>query len=338
MPKISVIVPVYKVEKYIHRCVDSILTQTFTDFELILVDDGSPDNCGAACDSYSLQDSRVRVIHKQNGGLSDARNAGMDIAQGEFICFIDSDDYVHRDFCAVLYEGMKDRDVLFSTCEGLNFKEYDEAEKLCDAGNEVKKRTYLDYFQEGLASRGFSACAKLFRREAIGQLRFEKGKIHEDVFFSSELLKFRDRSVVTNSCKLYFRLLRADGIMNTQKVCSPDFIEAGMHVVQCVNRYCPQLLPLGVKYAVSYPWSFVDAIYVRRTFCENKKLLRLLRSALQERIVYQNLTAFSPIMRRRMKLFAHSGFLFGVNAFSRLVRVYCCRLLGKDPYKTGHGI
>ena len=338
MPKISVIVPVYKVEKYIHRCVDSILAQTFTDFELILVDDGSPDNCGAVCDSYSLQDSRVRVIHKQNGGLSDARNAGMDIARGEFICFIDSDDFVHRDFCAVLYESVKHPDVLFSTCNGFNFKEYDEVEKLDHTGNEMKTYTCFEYFQNGFVSGGFSACAKLFRKEAIGQLRFEKGKIHEDIFFLSELLKFQDRSVAVNSRQLYFRLLRTDGIMNTQRVCSPDFIEAGMHMVRCVNRYCPQLLPLSVKYAVSYPWSFVDAIYVRRTFRENKKFLRLLRSALRERIVNQNLTAFSPIMRRRMKLFAYSGFLFGVNAFSRLVRVYCYRLLGKDPYKTGHGI
>ena len=96
---ISVIVPVYKVEKYIHRCVDSILTQTFTDFELILVDDGSPDNCGIICDEYALKDNRIHVIHKENGGLSDARNAGIDWAfensNSEWLTFIDSDDWVH---------------------------------------------------------------------------------------------------------------------------------------------------------------------------------------------------------------------------------------------------
>ena len=96
---ISIIVPVYKVEKYIHRCVDSILAQTFTDFELILVDDGSPDNCGIICDEYALKDNRIHVIHKENGGLSDARNAGIDWAfensNSEWITFIDSDDWVH---------------------------------------------------------------------------------------------------------------------------------------------------------------------------------------------------------------------------------------------------
>lgn len=94
MPTLSIIVPVYKVEPYLHRCVDSILAQTFTDFELILVDDGSPDNCGAICDEYAAKDSRILVIHKENGGLSDARNAGLDIAKGEYIGFVDSDDYI----------------------------------------------------------------------------------------------------------------------------------------------------------------------------------------------------------------------------------------------------
>ena len=89
MPEVSVIVPVYKVEAYLRRCVDSILAQTFTDFELILVDDGSPDNCGAICDEYAEKDNRVRVIHKENGGVSSARNAGLDAAAGNYICFVE---------------------------------------------------------------------------------------------------------------------------------------------------------------------------------------------------------------------------------------------------------
>ena len=100
---ISVIVPVYKVEKYIHRCIDSILAQTFTDFELILVDDGSPDCCGSICDEYAKKDSRVTVIHKKNGGLSDARNAGLDFAMGDYILFVDSDDYIDADLLEQTY-------------------------------------------------------------------------------------------------------------------------------------------------------------------------------------------------------------------------------------------
>lgn len=95
MPTISIIVPVYNVEAYLCRCIDSILAQTFTDFELILVDDGSPDNCSSICDEYAKKDSRIVVVHKENGGLSDARNTGLDIAKGEYIGFVDSDDFIH---------------------------------------------------------------------------------------------------------------------------------------------------------------------------------------------------------------------------------------------------
>ena len=106
-PKISVIVPVYRVEKYLDRCVESIVNQTFGDFELILVDDGSPDNCPAMCDAWAQKDDRIRVIHKKNGGLSSARNAGMAKMTGKYVCFIDSDDWVETNTFEVLLELLK---------------------------------------------------------------------------------------------------------------------------------------------------------------------------------------------------------------------------------------
>ena len=105
---ISVIVPVYNVEKYLHRCVDSILTQTYTDFELLLINDGSPDNSGAICDEYAAKDSRVRVFHKENGGVSSARNLGLDNAKGEYVTFCDSDDYVGEDWLMAYSEAIKE--------------------------------------------------------------------------------------------------------------------------------------------------------------------------------------------------------------------------------------
>lgn len=112
-PRISVIVPVYKVENYLHRCVDSILSQSFTDFELLLIDDGSPDNCGVICDEYAAKDSRVRVFHKPNGGVSSARNLGLDNARGGWIAFVDSDDYVDVDYLSELVAYTKQDNVDF---------------------------------------------------------------------------------------------------------------------------------------------------------------------------------------------------------------------------------
>ena len=108
---ISVIVPIYKVEKYLHRCVDSILNQSYTDFELLLIDDGSPDRCPQICDEYARQGDRIRVFHKSNGGLSDARNYGLDRMQGDYVSFIDSDDYVGPDYLKTLMELISEYDV-----------------------------------------------------------------------------------------------------------------------------------------------------------------------------------------------------------------------------------
>ena len=118
-PKISVIVPVYKAERYLSACIDSILAQTFTDFELLLIDDGSPDASGQICDEYAARDRRIVVIHKDNGGLSDARNAGLDICKGEYISFVDSDDWINDKFIQNLYSSIKknDADIAVASCK-----------------------------------------------------------------------------------------------------------------------------------------------------------------------------------------------------------------------------
>lgn len=117
MPRVSIIVPVYNAERYLHECIDSILAQTFSDFELILVDDGSPDRCPLICDSYAVQDSRVRVIHQKNQGQSAARNHGVQQAAGEWICFVDSDDLLHPQMLQYLYSAATESGLMISMCE-----------------------------------------------------------------------------------------------------------------------------------------------------------------------------------------------------------------------------
>ena len=102
-PFVTVIIPVYKVEKYLHNCVESVINQSYPHWELILVDDGSPDRCGSICDEYAAKDSRIHVIHKENGGTSSARNAALDVAVGEYVAFLDSDDFWHKDYLKILF-------------------------------------------------------------------------------------------------------------------------------------------------------------------------------------------------------------------------------------------
>ena len=116
-PLLSIIVPVYKVENYLQKCIDSILAQTFTDFELILVEDGSPDGCPALCDAAAAKDARIRVLHQKNGGLSAARNAGLDVARGEWIGFVDSDDYIAPEMYETLYKAVQSTGADLALCD-----------------------------------------------------------------------------------------------------------------------------------------------------------------------------------------------------------------------------
>ena len=138
---ISVIVPVYKVEEYLDQCVQSIVSQTYTDLEIILVDDGSPDNCPAMCDAWAERDKRIKVVHKKNGGISDARNAGMQIASGSFFFFIDSDDYISADCIAIMYDMYQKSNIDIVTCGVVRVKD----DKLIScAGDDTSQGEFLD--------------------------------------------------------------------------------------------------------------------------------------------------------------------------------------------------
>ncbi len=194
-PLISVIIPIYDVEKYLRRAVDSVLTQTYENLEIILVDDGSPDGCPAICDEYASKDARIRVIHKQNGGLSDARNAGLDIARGEYITFLDSDDYWAPFFLEVLYEELQKTDADVALCtyevtEALDIQDgpdfagkwqtYREGRTECFVyGRKELLMNQYDAHHED-ATYFIVAWNKLYKASLWKEIRFPKGKIHED--------------------------------------------------------------------------------------------------------------------------------------------------------------
>ena len=177
---ISVIIPVYKVEKYLCRCVDSVLEQTYTNMEIILVDDGSPDNCPVMCDEYARQDSRVKVIHQENAGLSGARNAGIDMAQGQWLAFVDSDDYLAADFLERLYQACVDTGSSLSVCRweyvrGETIPEHGTGETRVYTGREMLANLYVPdgaYF--------VVVWNKLYRKELFEDIRYPLGRIHED--------------------------------------------------------------------------------------------------------------------------------------------------------------
>jgi glycosyltransferase involved in cell wall biosynthesis len=212
MAKISVIVPVYKVEPYLHRCVDSILAQTFTDFELILVDDGSPDNCGSICDEYAEKDCRVHVIHQENGGLSAARNAGIDWvfanSDSEWLSFVDSDDWVSTLFLENLYSAIKQTNLLISACPYQRVEAYSLYH--CDISSATSVNWDDFYLNDPV--NAIIAWNKLYNKELFNNLRYPVNRIHEDQFLTYKLLyKAGKIAIIPNALYYYFQ--NPNGIM-----------------------------------------------------------------------------------------------------------------------------
>ena len=229
MAEVSIIVPVYQVEKYIRQCVDSILAQTFTDFELILVDDGSKDGSGQICDEYAAMDRRVKVIHKENGGLSDARNRGMDQAAGNYFMFIDSDDYIDPTMLECLYKNILIEDADLAICNFLYFFENDRKK---DFSTSMKSEVLCakEIFYNRKNERGYGiwtvAWNKLYKKETFGEVRFRFGKYHEDEFWANDIYQLDIKIVTIPECLYYYRQ-RDNSIMGKKSAArNLDIIEA----------------------------------------------------------------------------------------------------------------
>lgn len=199
---VSVIVPVYRVERYLQRCVDSILAQTHRDIEVILIDDGSPDHCGRICDDYALADSRVVVIHQANGGLSAARNAGLDVARGGFVTFVDSDDWIHRSLVAELLRVLEVAGADIAVCRH-SVAESDQPQ--CEMSEVTRVFSAEEALAELLGPEYVTmvvAWGKLYRVGLFAGVRFPVGRVHEDEF-TTHRLYHRARLVVVADSELY---------------------------------------------------------------------------------------------------------------------------------------
>lgn len=238
---ISVVIPIYKVEAYLDRCVQSVLNQTYQNLEIILVDDGSPDSCGALCDRYQAEDHRVRVIHKENGGLSDARNAGIDIAKGTYITFIDSDDYVSERYVEYLYGLIREFGCPMSI--GLHQTVYESGKVLSwDTGERfvmpaekcMERILYHDVLD-------ISAWGKLYERRLFAHVRYPKGKLFEDAGTTYKLIA-QCENIACGFESHYYYMIRDNSIVtgafSTKKL---DMIEMTDQMAEDLRKQYPAL-------------------------------------------------------------------------------------------------
>jgi len=237
---ISVIVPVYKVEKYLEKCVNSICSQSYSDLEIILVDDGSPDNCGKICDEMALNDQRIRVIHQKNQGLAAARNAGLAIAQGKYVAFVDSDDTIENGAYLMLHNMIEHYDTDIAICECRKVKE-----------NELLKQVEYSNYNDKLLDNNKlwdlvfgklnnSSCNKLYKRSLIGDLQFPQKVVHgEDLLFNIEYLA-KCNIGVYNEAPVYNYLSRNNSITRSSFNESVFFeIVAKDKAKDLVKKYMP---------------------------------------------------------------------------------------------------
>ena len=251
MKKISVIIPIYNVEKYLKRCIESVIKQTYSDLEIILVDDGSQDGCAKICDEYKKKDERIIVIHKKNGGLSDARNVGIKVATGEIISYIDSDDYLDLDMYEKMIKAMEEKNADIVVC-GTNI-DYEDGHTKVKCEKEEKSFNREEALIELNSFKSFDMAVwnKLYKREVVDKIEFPVGKKSEDYFVMYQYFARAKKVVIINQAKYHY-FQRSNSISRGKNV-THDYIEGSKSQKEFFEKNFPDLNYVGnTAYAFSY--------------------------------------------------------------------------------------
>jgi glycosyltransferase involved in cell wall biosynthesis len=302
---ISVIIPIYNVERYLDKCIRSVVEQTYKNLEIILVDDGSPDQCGTICDKWAEKDKRIRVIHKTNGGLSDARNAGLDAATGAYIGFVDSDDYIHPLMYQRLYEKVKEYDADLAIC-GFDWVDaYNDiiirSANMPDEGLIDKKEALLNMCHYGTFVVVWN---KLYKSELFSNLRFLYGKFSEDVFIMHQLFH-KCTGIVAVSEYYYSYVQSPNSIMRSEKTVSHlDSVEAYYRMLLfCESNNYPDLLQ-KISFKMTYRY-IQDMEKIKNILPGEKQRIREIK-----KMVLYGVTKYGQSVRIVHKLYLISPTLY----------------------------
>lgn len=256
--KITVVVPVYNVENYLDRCVKSICNQTYTNLEIILVDDGSTDNCPTMCDSYAREDYRIKVIHKRNGGLSDARNAGIDIATGKYISFVDSDDYIETNYLEVLYYLIKKYNSKISMVDII--RRFDNGKVINNSTYEEFKMSQKEFFKKmlyGERDLDNSASAKLYDLTLFKDIKYPIGRLYEDTATTYKII-LKCNIIPVKSEPLYCYMIRDTSIVQCAfSETKLQIIESTKEMTRVVRKKFPDLASACLR---KEAWSYLSTL------------------------------------------------------------------------------
>lgn len=320
--KISVIIPIYNVEKYLNRCIDSILNQTYSNLEIILVNDGSSDSCGKICDYYKMQDQRIKVIHKVNGGLSSARNSGLEIATGDYISFIDSDDFINLKMFEDMIKVAKQNNSDMICCKYFKFKNIDDIPKIDDKDMNIKHFTNIEALEEYFSDKlendkqiNTAVWNKIYKKEILKNIQFPVGKIYEDVYVTYKLLYNSKKVSIIN--KYYYYYFQRDGsIMNSKFAVNDlysydDWKEIFHYINEKIDIFSDKV---AIKYIFKH-------IYIFRMITENRYILGDVGKQYKKKIIEDLKADFNILIKLNIGIkekIRLSLFLLNSNLFIKL--------------------
>lgn len=321
MPFLSVIIPVYKVEDYLNRCVESVLNQNFTDLEVILVDDGSPDNCPKICDDLAQRDVRVKVIHKQNGGLSSARNAGIEVAQGEYIAFLDSDDAWAEGKLAEVVDVIKKTNsemTIFASCDKLANGELYQRKGITDCTDSYMQFPIIEYYKRLIENGNLqeSACTKILNAKFLkdNDLTFQYGIISEDTEWMFRVLRVCKNVVATNVLLFVCTYGREGSISNTAGVRS---INSLLKIIDQSKEYYVQNENSPIKEYELTHCAYLLSIVIGIYGGINRKDKKVLKPQIKK---YKNILKYSN--SKKVKLVRICMRLTGFNITAKVLNRY----------------
>lgn len=329
MSLVSIIVPIYNVEKYLNCCLHSIIYQTYSNLEIILVDDGSTDKSPKMCDKWATIDKRIKVIHKKNGGLSDARNAGMQIAKGKYIAFIDSDDWVEKCYIEYLYRIIKETGAEISACEIRQVSDEKTIDNLNNQMLNAKICTTEEALSNILGGKGFRAVAwnKLYKAELLMGEKFEVGILHEDEFFTYRIIGKATKLGFTNNI-LYNYRQRSGSIMHTISMKHLDVLDAYLGRIKYLNSRFPKLYERDkIIFCITCVNYYCDA--VSKKFEDNSNSKSIIKKKRKE-IKFTIKQFLHYPLKEKLYILGSNNCLIGLFSRIRIIMMKGEKFYGKD--------
>lgn len=312
---ISIIVPTYNVENYLEKCVKSLIKQTYVNIEILLIDDGSTDNSGNLADSLALKDNRIRVYHKKNGGLSDARNYGIEKSRGKYVCFIDSDDYISLDLIETLYKELKQENADIAMSNRIHF--YDSGKEIINfKGTEkmifnnmqaVEEMNLFNYFD-------MSSCGKIFKKDMFDKIKFPVGKLCEDYYIMYKIILSSNKIVYIPYTYYYY--YQRNGSISKNKKLNWDYLEASKEQMEYIKKNHPQLVEC-VQCSYAFANMTIYNIVIKCKGKIKKEDLKILRKNVKENlkaIISYRKTSIQKIIQSFLFVY----FIFGYNILYKI--------------------